>query len=135
MREPGRKGDAHQVYIPDGAERVADQDTQDHSADQHPKRLGAGCDETDHTGTKDIADDVAAGRTGDHMQTAGKSREYRDADTAQQNIDDLRDHAGPEAQTACAEQDAQDRQIDRHAGRQRNEDLRADGHDRCENSA
>ena len=123
LRESDGEGDVHEVHIPEGAEGVADEDAQDHGADQSPGGSGAGGDETDDACAEDVADDVAAGRTGDHMQTAGKSREDGDADTAKQNIDDLCDHAVPETQAASGQQDAEYGQIDRNAGRKRNGDL------------
>lgn len=69
------------------------------------------------------------------MQAAVKPREYRKTDTAEQDIDELRQGAVFEAQTACGQQDAEYGEIDRHAGRQRNRNPGADCHNGGENAA
>ena len=133
--EADSEGDAHQVYIPECTESVAGKNAQDHGTDQRPEGLGAGGDETDDASAEDVADDVAAGRTGDDVQAAVKPCEYRQTDTAEQDIDELRQGAVFEAQTACGQQDAEYGEIDRHAGRQRDRDPGADDHNGGENAA
>lgn len=133
--EADGEGDVHQVYVPKCTEGVAGKNAQNHGTDQRPEGLGAGGDEADDACAEDVADDVAAGRTGDDVQAAVKPREYRKTDTAEQDIDELRQGAVFEAQTACGQQDAEYGEIDRHAGRQRNRNPGADCHNGGENAA
>ena len=68
LREADGEGDVHQVYVPKCTEGVAGKNAQDHGTDQRPEGLGAGGDETDDACAEDVADDVAAGRTGDQVK-------------------------------------------------------------------
>lgn len=62
--EADGEGDVHQVYVPKCTEGVAGKNAQNHGTDQRPEGLGAGGDEADDACAEDVADDVAAGRTG-----------------------------------------------------------------------
>ena len=66
--EADSEGDVHQVYIPECTEGVTGKNAQDHGTDQRPEGLGARGDETDDACAEDVADDVAAGRTGDQVK-------------------------------------------------------------------